>query len=837
MSDLDRSWWKDKGRPFEGEFLSSFVLGEDSVEELRIQRIRHYLLENDRPRISTHRTKLFTQAYQKHEGDPPAIRKAKSFYHLMQNIPIPLIHEQLLVGSPVSFYGAIELYPEYCAECLLSKVPDKEITQLRYLPLRRNAPVDISPEDLRLLEEDILPYWKDICLGTYVWNDLNSFYPQAASFISESQVFLTNFGKGFSHTIQDYKSIVAKGLKGIKEEIEIEKDILSRNLKAQEDISRLHHYEAMLISADAVIQYAKRCTGVCEDAMDSVDPSYREELKKMSEICKRVPEYPARSWREALQSIYFTYMSTFLLEGGVSHSFGRMDYYLYPFYRDWVENGTETKQKAQELLECFFLKCYEYQSLRDAKTARGLAGDRTNDKITLGGVDDKGNDVTNELSYHFLEAHAHAHLKEPNLSIRVHKNTSERFLLSALEIVRLGSGLPLFLNDEVIIPSLISKTKVELIDAKNYADLGCQENYVDPNSSPSQADTNGHSNAGYFNLVKVLELTLNEGVNPVNSKQVGPKTPHPASFKTMDEFASAFKQQLSHAIRMNVLMNYIVEYHFSRTLPNPYHSLMHPGPRKSGIDYVAGGCRYNWIGAAGVGLATAADSLMVIEELIYNRRTCSWDEMLSALKANWDGYEELRSSSLSLPRYGASGKRAEFWAQWLVNNFCEEYEKHPILRRADKKNMFVIGLFSMGIYLVLGEDVLATPDGRFANEMLSGSIAPSQYAQALGYTATHNAAAKINTTKVPNGIVFNQYMPLNLVANSRDLKKWSALIRTYFELGGMSVQYSVIDSDELKLAQDKPYKYKELIVRVGGYSARFIDLSKEIQDEVIARVS
>jgi formate C-acetyltransferase len=832
MLNSDKNWWTGQEKKLEGDFLGNLILKEGSAEELRIQRIRSRLLAEQRPRISVSRAKLFTAAYQKYQSDPPCIRKAKCFLHIARHIPIPLIEEQLLMGSPVSCYNAIEVYPEYYTGYLLSKVPGKEITELRYLPEREVMPVDILYDDLVLLEEEILPCWKDKCLSAYIRKDLNEFYPQTGAFINDARVFLTNFGKGFSHTIQDYRSVLQKGLKGIKAEIEEKKEWLSRNIETEADISKLHLFQSMLISADAVIEYARRCAQICASAADSAENERREELLALSQICSKVPEHPASSWWEALQSIYFVYAFTFLAEGGVSHSLGRMDYYLYPFYKKWAGDKTGPKEKAQELLECFFLKCYEYQSLRDARAARGLSGDRTNDKITLGGIDAEGNDTANELSYRFLEAHAHVHLKEPNLSLRLHKNSPRAFLFSALEVVRLGSGLPQFINDEVIIPALISRCKVRLEDARNYADVGCQENYLDPNSSPAQADTNGHSNAGFFNFVKVLELALHAGMNPVNSRQAGPKTKNPDSCETMESFVSLFREQLNYAIKMNVRMNHLVEYHFANTFSNPWHSLMHPGPRKSGRDYAADGCRYNWTGAVGVGLATAADSLMVIEELIYNRQGCAWSEMLSALEANWQGYAELRSSSLALPRYGACGKRAEFWSKWIVDAFCEEYAKYTVLR-SKEKNSFVTGLFSMGIHLVLGEDVRATPDGRFAGEMLSGSIAPSQYARARGYTATHNAAAGIGSAGVPNGIVFNQVMPFEIVSGPRYLKKWSDLLRTYFELGGMSVQYSIVDRDRLKSAQRDPQQHKDIIVRVGGYSARFVDLARRIQDDFI----
>lgn len=794
-----------------------WVLEDGSEGRKRIKLLREQLLKGDSsPRISMYRARLFTQAWKKYSGLTPLLRKARSFYDVMDGIPIPVIKGQLLAGSPISFEAAVEIYPEHYTGWLLEKSPGKQVDQLHNLGCRSITPVYITDEEINVLEEEILSYWKDKYAGAYVWGILAEDSPQAFEYIKQSRVFMTNFGKGFSHTIQDYISVVNVGLSGLKDEI-------------KEGAGRMNFElsEAMIICIDAVILYAKRCAKIYEDLGDP-------ESKLIAQICRNVPEGPANSWQEALQSIHFMHMSTFLAEGGVSHSFGRMDNYLKPFYRQWVEDGNESFQRAQEVLECFFLKCYEYRALRDEKTNVGIAGDRTNDKITLAGVDEQGNDAVNNLSYRFLEAHAHLLLKEPNLSVRVHKNISPDFLKRTMEVVRLGGGLPQFINDDVIIPSLVVNCGVGLTDALNYADVGCAENYIDPNSSSVKADSNANSNAGFFNLVKILELVLYSGVNPLNGKQVGPRTPKPEEFIEIENLTSAFLEQLAFAIKCNVLMNQAVERVFSKEMPCPYLDLMHPGPRRSGVGYLGGGCKYNWIGGVGVGLATLSDSLMVIEELIYRRKTCSWGSLLSAIRSNWQGFESLRGDSLKLSRYGSCGKRSEHWAGWIVDNFSKEYSKYSVARGAVPAK-FVVGLFSMGMQVVLGNDVLATPDGRFAKEMLSGSVGPSRYAQSLGYTSTHNAAAGIGTIKVTNGITFNQIVPFNLILNDRELNKLTILMKTYFELGGMSVQYSVVNREELVRAQDNPEEFHDLIVRVGGYSARFIDLPRDIQDEIIMR--
>jgi formate C-acetyltransferase len=488
-------------------------------------------------------------------------------------------------------------------------------------------------------------------------------------------------------------------------------------------------------------------------------------------------------------------------------------------------------KRAQELLECFFVAWNERQAIRPLLSARALAGDRTNDKLTIGGVDWRGRDATTRLTTMCLEAHAHVHLKEPNLSIRLHKGTPEELLVRALEVIRLGSGLPQIINDEAIIPSLVANCGVSLVDARDYADIGCQENATDPNMG-RDADTHGMTNIGWFNLTKVVELALWSGVNQMNGRQMGPATGDPRSFTTMDQFMGAVEQQMEYGARMNVTLNNVMEFCYTRYLPMVCHDLMHPGPRQSGIDMNAGGCRYNWAGIFGVGLASAADSLAAIDYLVFRTRQLSWDQLLAALKNNWEGYGDVRRKCLSTPKYGADDDYADGWARRLLDLFFDAYSRLKTTRGGPT----VCGLVSMGYYMFLGAITWASPDGRRAGEPLSDSVAPSHFAPALGPTATHRSVTKaIDSLRTPNGITFNQKMSEGSLLTPREISKWADLVRTFIEAGGQSVQYSVVNREALVDAQAHPERYQDLIVRVGGYSARFVDLSKEVQDTIIAR--
>jgi formate C-acetyltransferase len=796
-------------------------LKSNDTEEVRVQKLRDKIIKYAEGEISTERARLVTESYKKTEGEHPAIRKAKAFYHVMENIVIEFLEDELIVGNPNSGFGKVEIDPEYMTDWLQGKIDGEKTTELRALRTRKYNRLKVSDNDLEYLDKEIFPYWKDKTLIAYCKQELKKNNPEALDFINFSQVAKPVWGKGYSHTVQDYNSVLKFGLNGLKKIIEEQ----AKNSK------RKDFYKAMEICADAVIIYANRCA---EKAVllskTEKDYNRKKEFEKIAEICKKVPAEPAESWWEALQCLQILHAATFLAEGGVSHAMGRLDQYMYPYLKNDLEKNVIDKKKAQELLECFFLKFFEFQTIRDFVSARGLGGDRTNDKITISGVDSKGNDCTNELSYMILEAFAHVHLKEPNISARIHRHTPRKFLMHILEIVRLGSGMPIPLNDDVIIPSLTGVCGVSLEDARNYADLGCQENIIDPNTAIG-SDCNGHNNAGWFNLTKIVELTLNNGTNPLNGKKVGPKTGDVKTFAKMDDFLNAYRKQLEHAVSMNVVANQVVEDCFLKYYPTVFHNLMHPNTLRTGRDYNEGGCKYNWVGAIGVGIANAGDSLGAINRGIFTNKEITWDDLLKALEKNWNGFDKIRKKCIDYPKYGCDNKEADNWVKKITEMFFDTYEKNQTRRGAK----FVCGLFTMGMYLILGENVGATPDGREKNEMLANSVSGSKYAPKLGLTATHKSAAKLDTFRTPNGLTFNQILSRSIVSTDRELAKLADLLRTYFDYGGQTVQYSIVTREEMLNAQKKPDAYKDLIVRVGGYSAVFTDLTKEIQDDIIER--
>ena len=533
-------WWersKSYSTMWRGSLFDRMILKGDDEEEQRIQHLRENLLirpEGKRGYLSIWRAKLLTESYRKTEGEAAVLRKAKGFKHICEHIPIPYQEGQLLLGDPTAVVPGTEVEPEFMSNWLERNVfveeEQKTMSELDALGVRGVEAWVVDSEDVKTLREEIIPYWRGICKENVIQKQLEANFPnvhfEKGHFVGRASY--PSSSPALNHTIADYASALKKGLKGLKKEIQAELEkIDGSDISSNSEIDRVNVYKAMLIAADSIIIYANRCAELAQElAQKETDIKRKAEFKELSRICRKVPEYPAESWWEAIQSWHLLHNAIQLCEGGVSHSAGRFDQYMYPYLERDLETGRITRKRAQELLECLFLKIRQRLYLMEYRAAKRIVAMRTNDKITYSGVDTNGQDATNELSFMLLEAHAHVHLDDPVLSFRMHKNTPDDILKASLETLRLGTGIPHIINDEAIIPSIMSRG-VSLKDARNYADIGCQENVTDPNTCG--ADTNGRTNAGWFNLVKPIEFALYGGIDKLSGKQSGPNTGNPSN--------------------------------------------------------------------------------------------------------------------------------------------------------------------------------------------------------------------------------------------------------------------------------------------------------------------
>ena len=824
-------WWVRNKAPWHGDIFQHVALGPDDPGEQRVQAIREATLlryRDGRRRLSMAKALLVTRAFQESEGQHPALRRALAMQRVFREIPIALTPGQLLMGTASSGPHIVDVSPEFVRVPTAALVSSDET----YSPLDGlSNNYILEPEDREVFEREIWPYWRRHGRAAYVIEELRRHYPDAWHFLLygdcyEGQLLI---GGALHHTVQDYASVLAKGLEGIK--AEIRGHIAGLDPLSPGDMGtfeRRNLYEAMLLAADGMIEYARRNAELAEQlAAAEPDPQRRAELLEMARICRKVPAQPAESWWEALQSLHFLRLGTAMVESGDSHSAGRFDQYMLPYWQRDIQSGRLTPQQAQELLELFFLKWNETHLMGQTEVNAGVSN---NDKIDIGGVDEYGRDATNELSYRLLEAHAHVHLNDPNLAVRLHRNTPDAFLRQSLEVIRLGGGLPILISDEAIVTSLVSRCGVELKDARHYADTGCQENVVDPNMTG--ADANGRTNAGWFSIPKPAELALWDGVNPLNGRRVGPSTGDPRGFREMKQFVAAVRAQMEHAVAMNVILNNVSDFVFQRYFPCVFHDLMHPGPRRTGVDINAGGCKYNWTGTLAVGTANAGDFLAAVDHLIFRTKSATWEELLAALRDNWEGHEALWRQCLAAPKYGCDDEYADGWTACMLGLLYDAFERH----HTPRGGRFVVGLISMGSYVTLGRKLAATPDGRHRGERLADAVSPSPLAPPAGPTAAHRSVARaIDPYRTPNGVTFNQRFNATAIGGPRELAKWADLVRAFVEAGGQEVQYTVVDGEALRQAQLRPAEYRDLVVRVGGYSAVFVELSKELQDSIIAR--
>ena len=834
-------WWersKTYGKLWRGSLFDRMILKGDDEEEQRIQRLRDNLLKRPQGRrgyLSIQRAKLLTDSYKQTEGEAAILRKAKGFKHICEHIPIPYQEGQLLMGDPTAVVPGTEVEPEFMANWLERDVYCEEVgTTISEIDALRVRGVDawvVNDEDIKTLREYILPYWRGICHDNVIQQQLEENFPEVnfkeGHFVGRMSYPIVGFA--LNHTVPDFVSVFQKGLKRLKEEIQAEMDkIDGSDIPSTTEFDRYNVYKACLIAADAIIIYANRCADLAEEMVSrEADPKRRAEFEEMARVCRKVPEHPAESWWEAIQCWHFLHMAINLCDGGVSHSAGRFDQYMYPYLKRDLEAGRITKKRAQELLECLFIKIRQRLYLFEYRGAKRIVSMRTNDKMTYGGVDTHGQDATNELSFMVLEAHCHAHLDEPVLSFRIHKNTPDDILKATLETIRLGTGIPHILNDEALVPSFMNRG-VPLHEARHYADIGCQENVTDPNMCG--ADTS-HPNTGFNNMAKYIEYALYNGVDKMSGKQCGPKTGDPRSFRSMDEFFEAVKKQMEFAVHVTCIYNNLMAWAFTNFHPVPVFNLLHPTPRKTGIDYAAGGCKYNWTGAQGVGLGTAVDSLAAIGYLVYDKKEVTMDQLIKALDNNWVDYEDIRRKCRQAPSYGNDDDYADKWLMKLTNAYADEWEKH----RTAHGGTYVPAFYSMTTYVFIGSETWATPNGRGKSEPLSDAMSPSQGVDLEGPTRLHKSGAKVDTFRTIGGVAFNCKFTTAAVAEERELSKWADLLRTYALLRGQSVQYTVVDNEALREAQKRPDEYRDLIVRTGGYSAFFVELDKETQDSIIAR--
>lgn len=790
----------------------SDVLSPGSEEYQRCQRLRNSLVEVE-SEICLERARIVTNTYKKNEGETPLTQRVKAFDAVLREMTIFIVDEELIVGHQSEKRRSAPLFPEFAVEWI-----DREIETF---PTRGQDRFKVTADQIKEFREEILPYWKGRTFNdrmkTYLTEDINLLREDAALF----SVGLHEDG-GLGHVLLNYEKLLKQGLRGIRDTIH-EKISYLTEWRA-EDLKKREYYYACMNVIDSVIAFAHRYSAFAKDrAKEETNKKRKAELLRIAEVCENVPENPAKGFHEALQSIWFIQLVTQIYDNGVSMSVGRLDQFVYPFYENDIISGKLTKVQAQELLEAFWVKFTEPIKVYCAKDAAIHAGYPMGQNLTVGGILEDGTDGTNDLSYRCLEAHSHILLMQPNFTARLHNKSPREYVRRVCEAVRMGNGMPQLVNDEAFVPALMN-AGIPLKEARNYGAIGCVE--------PTSLNAWGRCNGGYFNIAKVVELTIFNGRCSVSDKQVSVQSGDPRNFKTFDEFAEAYKKQMKYCISTLVKWDNIIDMVHEQLFPAPLTSLFVDDCIDLGKDVTSGGARYNFTEPTGVGTANAGDSLFAIKYLVFDEKKYSMDEIINALDADFAGYEYMREyMAKRVPKYGNDIDEADAMVKLATDTYFNAQEGFETYRGGP----FVGGLVPVSSYVAFGSSTGALPDGRRKGTALADGISPNYGSDVEGPTAAMKSVAKIDHQRSPNGVIFNQKLSPLTVSSIEGMNKWIDLIMTYIKLGGAHIQYNVVSGDTLRAAKKDPDKYKSLVVRVAGYSAFFNELSEDVQDSIIAR--
>ena len=792
----------------------------------RVLRIRDKML-NSPFECDLERARCYTRIWKSMEDSPPCMRKAKALEEFLHKIPIRIDEDEVLVGVKSSKIRAdpfeIELGRHvYAWDLLLDDSIDEQAKKLirRGTAMQRFTP--LAEQEINELKNDIIPFWKgktlkdrkiELLKEAGLYKDYTG--PMARIF----NTFLTGIPDtytllfdGQGHTIPGFRRVLKMGFKGIEEKARQELEKLKEYDKDYEQ--RKDFYESVQVVARAVCDYSNRYADLAIKMAEKANNERKAELLQIAERTRQVPAYPPRNFMEALQSIWMTNVVMEMSYGdGNVFSQGRVDQYLYPYYISDIAEGHITNEKCLEAIEEYLVKLASVV----------IAGQNN---ITIGGLGRDGQDATNEISYIFLEATANVKSLLNSLSIRISSKTPRDFLLRACEIHRYTGGIGIH-NDDMIVKQFL-EDGYSLEDAHDYSIVGC----VEPTGTGNDFSYTGGN--GIWMAI-VFSMALNEGrVHLLGNRQVGAQTPDPSTFKTFEDVKKAFVEQLSFAIERVVKMAELKDQAFAESFPSPLLSSTIEGCLESGQDITRNGARYNNSCMNGQALGTVADSLAAIRWAVYEKKLLTMGELVKHLRNNFKGARAIREQLLNkAPKYGNGDERVDELAKWVAEVFTEITRKYNV--RGGKGIYRTSFVSAAGSQVVEGRNLGATPDGRKAGEPVSNGLSPVNGTDRSGLTMALLSAAKAGQPLISDGLAMNVRISPSIIETDEGVDRLASIIEAYFELGGKEIQINPIDSDTLRDAQLHPENYKDLSVKVSGYSARFIDLSRSLQEDIINR--
>ena len=776
----------------------------------RVKKLREKSL-NCKTCLSAERAELITEFYGHVRGVSAPVRRALAFKYLMENKTIRINDGELIVGERGPVPKAAPTYPELCCHSL---------QDLDLLNSRAKVPFIVSSQDRETYGKKIIPFWQGRSMRDIIFQEMSDDWKAAyqagvfTEFMEQRAPGHTVLGdKTYRGGFIDIKADIDKSLQGLD------------YLNDPEAYNKREELKAMSICADAIIRFAERYAEKAgEIAERESDHERRKELEVIAEVCSHVPKYAPRDFWEALQSYWFIHLGVITeLNTWDSFSPGRLDQHLHPFYKKGLEDGTLIHEKAKELLECLWVKFNNHPAPPKVGVTAAESG-TYNDfaAIDLGGLRPDGSDGVNELTYLILDVIDEMRLIQPSSNIQLSKKSPDRFLKRSCEIVRQGWGQPSIFNADLVVEELVRQGK-SIEDARTGGTSGC----VETGSFGKEA----YILTGYFNLAKVLEITLNNGLDPRTGKRIGSETGDSAHFESFEELFDAFKKQLRHFVDIKIKGNNIIERLYAIHMPAPFLSTVIDDCVKQGKDYNDGGARYNSSYIMGVGLGTLTDSLASIKYHVFDKKDLTISELLEVLKDNFQASEKIRLMLWNkTPKYGNDDDYADNLLKASFDAFYEEING----RKNTRGGSYRVNYLSTTCHVYFGAVTGATPEGRRAGEPVSEGVSPVQGADQHGPTAVIKSVAKMDQVRT-GGTLLNQKFTPMLLEGDDGIDDLAHLVRAYFKLDGHHVQFNVVTAETLHAAQANPEKYRDLIVRVAGYSDYFCDLSKTLQDEIIAR--
>ena len=754
-----------------------------------------------------------TEGFQATEGQPWIIQKATGYKNCCEKKHIYIQDNELLVGG-VGFKPRCGILNPDSACSVIEK-------ELDTISTRPYDPFYLSEEAKQIFMEKVAPYWRGKC----VLDRWNAMMPEDVRRLRDGGMVYVDkkFVRGYGENTPGWRTLLSKGLGGIKKEAE--EHLAALDDSNGNDIEKIFFYKAEIIVADGIIALANRHADLAEQmAAEEKNEARKAELLKIAEVCRWVPEHPARNFYEALQSMLSYEYGIFMEQNASSYNLGRMDQYLYPYYKADKEAGILDDDRAQELMDCFWIKIAEMGLFQDGTSAQFSAGYNMTVQVVAGGIDANGDDAVNELSYMTIQATEDTALKEPNMTVRynIAKNP-DSFLRKAAECIRMGRTMPAVYHDDAGIRMVLNKG-VPLAEAWDWTPCGCVETNL-------EGRLKSYTDIGEISMGGVVDMVMTNGVSRINGDQCSVQTGDPRTFETFDDFMNAIKKQIDHFVDVMASMNSYLDYLSINYRPVPALSLTYPNCMVTGMDYAWGGAKYNvGNGINIIGQADIINSVAAVKKLVYDEKKITMDQLCRALDANFEGYDEIQKLCMNAPKYGNDDPEADFSVGEIYSYLADRIESYD-----SKFGHLTAGMLPVSGNVPIGKSVGALPSGRYAWQPLADGIGSTGGTDVNGPTALLKSVSHLPHSRFTQGTQMNLKIEPKIMDGESGLRNMMNLLKTQCTLDVYHTQYNVIDREVLLDAQEKPEEHKDLLVRVAGYTAFFVELGKDIQDDIIQR--